>query len=445
MCQLASVLLPCACQSNSNSPVPGHPVPAPEASTSKPASRNASQPRSSVPAGRALASSVAIPSRSPSKRIPSRQGKAEAADSIRLLTQQASVATAALRRERAVFTGALHESGRGASTSPVKRNVLGAKTQEARTEALFRYISRHQLLWTCVLAVSDPIGYTFSLFPGAEPSVTRHFHCRDPPAKRSASETSQFRRPEASQTLTRPLGRTSPQKALNPLLGKAHTSAAAVSKILQIAQLSEQRQINSSNGVTQESPPESLHHARPSVSQHQASSSAHVENQRATYPGMSAFEDELVAGVYQSSPARGPPKLYSNLAPTSLSTPGNAPGVNRSSRLLTSGRRTQTQAQQGTNRPSSPEARLPSVFARLAGGSRSPPPVLAQTGAHPPEQSVHRFASPASSGRQSAHLVSSARHGRAASAYNLPLCSSLATGVATFPACMINAQSSTTI
>lgn len=117
---------------------------APDDSTSK--LRSGSRP--SLHAGRpSLGSSAAIPSRHsqspvPTKRVPSRQqGKAaEAAESVRLLTQQASVATAVLRRERAAFTGAVNERGRAASTSPIKRNALAA-TQEARTQALFRYFS----------------------------------------------------------------------------------------------------------------------------------------------------------------------------------------------------------------------------------------------------------------------------------------------------------------
>lgn len=126
--------------------------------TSTPKARSGS--RSSVPSGRfSLASSTDVVSRHsqspvPTKRTSFRQQRkaADTAESVRLLTHQASVATAVLRRERAAFSGSVNESGRAASSSPIKRNAL-AGTQEARTRALFRYISNNMLLCGVFLVV----------------------------------------------------------------------------------------------------------------------------------------------------------------------------------------------------------------------------------------------------------------------------------------------------
>lgn len=209
-----------------------------------------------------------------------------------------------------------------------------------------------------------------------------------------------------------PRGRSS-----QALLGRAHNHASAVSKILQIAQQSEQH-VHSRPA----SPPNSS--LPPVFAQHRASSSAHVQHQRATYPGMSAFEDEPDAEVYDSSPPRGPPKVYSNMAPTSLSTPGNVPATSGTSQIRTS-------RLQASQRPSSPDTGMPRVFARPA-ASQSPPPVLAQTRRPPPDRRVQQAAAPAIGGQP--HYAqplnsTSVRHGRASSANSPPpRGSSLATG-----------------
>ena len=126
--------------------------------TSTPKARSGS--RSSLPSGRfPLTSSTAVVSRhsqSPvaTKRTSFRRQRkaADTAESVRLLTHQASVATTVLRRERAAFSGSVNDSGRAASSSPIKRNAR-ARTQEARTRALFRCISNYLLLCIVFLVV----------------------------------------------------------------------------------------------------------------------------------------------------------------------------------------------------------------------------------------------------------------------------------------------------
>ena len=249
-----------------------------------------------------------------------------------------------------------------------------------------------------------------------------HWRCRDPTPKRGSSDTAHVQ-PSGASHADGPARRTpSPQKAPKPLLGKARTSAAAVSKILQIAQQNEQFHAAPSAGDRQGSPPA----ARPVFSRH---SSARVENQRATYPGMCAFGDEPETSAIESSPPRVPPQLYSNLAPTSHSTPGNVPGVHMSSQLLSGGRRRTPQSLQGTKMPDTTDARVPQVFARLSAASQSPPPVVARSGAQLPEQSVQHAASLTSGSLQPAKAGTKTQRSRVASAYSPPPGSSRAAGM----------------
>lgn len=93
-------------------------------------------------------------------------------------------------------------------------------------------------------------------------------------------------------------------------------------------------------------------------------SAAQLGNQRATYPGASAFEDEAGNSALASEHSGGPPAVYNMMPSTSLSAPGNVPGAHTASRPTTS--RLRTQAAQ---RLSSPEADVPRVFATPGGAA----------------------------------------------------------------------------
>lgn len=248
------------------------------------------------------------------------------------------------------------------------------------------------------------------LTTGLQQYFETHCPCRDPTPQRISSETAQLALNGASLADGRTRRTPSPPKAPKPLLGKARNSAVAVSKILQIAQENEQRRVPSSAAVRQGSPPHDASVSPPPVfSRH---SSARVENQpRATYPGMSAFEDEPEASVHQSS------NLYSSLAPSSLSTPGNLPGVHKSPQGLTQ-RSGQPQELQGTRLHQNTESRVPPVFARLSAASQSPPPVVNRPRPPHPEQSVQHSTSVASAGRQPSHTGISAERGRSGKIYS---------------------------
>lgn len=135
--------------------LPG-PQTGPNASTSKHATRSVSQPRSSAPFGRSsLASGAATPTRqsqSAIKRLPSRQGSSATTDSVSVLTHQASIATAALRREQAAFNGSDSRTGRAASASPGK-STGPSKSQDANAQSMFRYIVSSFVNWVPLMHI----------------------------------------------------------------------------------------------------------------------------------------------------------------------------------------------------------------------------------------------------------------------------------------------------